>query len=142
MRRHVTVALALGVVLAADAFAQTRPPDVRPFDPPVELRAAHVFDGQATVRGKDGAPKPVTLGIRSWIIPNRQQIAKFPERGLLVIHVRAGSLTTIIDSRRQTRGPDESWTVPAGTAMGIETGDDSVILEVVTLREAGQAERR
>jgi hypothetical protein len=40
------------------------------------------------------------------------------------------------------RGPDDSSIVPAGTAMGIETGDDSVILQVVTLREAGQAERR
>jgi hypothetical protein len=62
-----------------------------------------------------------SAGIRSWIIPN---------------------LTTVIDSKRQMRGPDDSSIVPAGTAMGIETGDDSVILQVVTLREAGQAERR
>jgi hypothetical protein len=142
MRCHVSVGFTVGLVLAVDAFAQAPPSDVRRFDPPVELRAAHVFDGQATVRGKDGAPKPVTLGIRTWIIPNRQQITRFPEQGLLVIHVRAGSLTTIIDSKRQTRGPDESWTLPAGMPMGIETGDDSVILEVVTLREPGQAERR
>lgn len=142
MRRRLTVALTLGFFLAAHAFAQAPPSETRRFDPPVELRPAHAVDGQAMVRGKDGAPKPVTLGIRSWIIPNRQQIFKFPEQGLLVIHVRAGSLTTIIDSKRQMRGPDDSWTVPAGTPMGIETGEDSVILQVVTLREAGQAERR
>jgi quercetin dioxygenase-like cupin family protein len=142
MRHHVIAAITLGLLLAAYAFAQTPPSETRRFDPPVELRASHAVDGQAIVRGKDGGLKPVTLGIRSWIIPNRQQIQKFPEQGLLVIHVRAGSLTTIIDSKRQVRGPDDSWTVPAGTAMGIETGDDSVILQVITLREPGQAERR
>ena|ERR1700730_3140522 len=134
MRHHSYVALVLGLLLGTHALAQEQPPDTTRFDSLVELKPSHGFDTHATIRGKDGKPNPVALGIRDWIIPNRQRIVNFPEKELLVIQVRAGSLTTIIGDKRQQRGPDEFWTVPAGMTMGIETGQDSVILQVVSLR--------
>ncbi len=130
---YAAVILLLVFVLRPEALAQ-EPRDARRFDPTVEVKAARSFDGQATVL-RAGAPKSIVLSIRNWIIQNRQQITTFPEQGLLVVHVRAGTLTTIIDGKRQERGLDEFWTVPAGSTMGIETGDDSVILQVVSLRE-------
>jgi hypothetical protein len=125
--------LVFGVALGTEAPAQTTR-DGKRFDPTAELKATRSFDGGATVL-RQGARKQIVLSIRNWIVQNRQQILTFPEQGLLVIQVRAGSLTTIIDGKRQERGVDEFWTVPAGTAMGIETGDDSVVLQVVSLRE-------
>jgi quercetin dioxygenase-like cupin family protein len=140
MRRHAVATLILGALLATDARAQA-PREPRPFAAPVELKPAKSFDGRAMVRHKGGAPQQVALRIRNWIIPNDQRIAKFPEQGLLVIQVRAGSLTTIIDGKRQQRGPDEIWSVPPGASMAIETGEDSVILQVVALDEAHEAQQ-
>lgn len=133
MTRHATFVLLLALFVS-DALAQT-PRDATRFDPSVELKPANSFESRATVRDTSGAQKTVVLTIRNWIIPNRQQVPAFPDHGLLVIQVRAGSLTTIIDSKRQKRGVDEFWTVPPGTTMGIETDEDSVILQVVSLRE-------
>jgi hypothetical protein len=136
MRRPSCLFLVLGLLVATPAFAQEQPTDTTRFDPLAELKPTRSFDTQVTMRGKGGKMKPVTLSIRDWIIPNRQRIERFPEKGLLVIQVRAGSLTTIIGGKRQERGTDEFWTVPAGATMGIETGEDSVILQVVALRSA------
>jgi len=134
MWREAGVFLVSAVLIATNAQAQA-PVDPRRFDATVELKAVSGAEGRTTIRDSAGATKPVIITIRNWIIPNRQHIAAFPERGLLVIQVRAGSLTTIIDGQRRDRGVDDFWTVPSGTAMAIETGDDSVILQVVSLRE-------
>jgi hypothetical protein len=136
MRRPSCFALLLGLLLTTPAFAQEQPSDAARFDPMVELKPTHSVDTQATVRAKSGRMKPVALSMRNWIIPNRQRIERFPEQGLLVIQIRAGSVTTIIGGKRQERGTDEFWIVPAGTTMGIETGQDSAILQVVALRNA------
>jgi len=136
MRRPSCLVLMLGLLLATPALAQEQPADATRFDPPVKLKPTQSFEARVMMRGKGGTMKPVTLSIRDWIIPNRQHIAKFPEKGLLVIQVRAGSLTTVIGGKRQERGTDQFWTVPAGATMGIETGQDSVILQIVALRSA------
>jgi len=101
MRRPSCLVLTLGLLLATHALAQEQPTDATRFDPLVELKPTQSFDARVMVRGRGGILKPVTLSIRDWIIPNRQRIAKFPEKGLLVIQLRAGSLTTIIGGKRQ-----------------------------------------
>jgi len=136
MRRPHCLAFLLGLLLTMPAPAQEQPTGATRFDPLLELKPTQSFDTQVMMRGKGGKMKAVTLSIRDWIIPNRQRIERFPERGLLVIQVRAGSLTTIIGGKREVRGTDEFWTVPPGASMGIETGQDSVILQVVALRNA------
>jgi len=132
---HYVRALVVPAVLIATSAEAQPAPDTRRFDEAVELKPATSFGEQTTLRGTGGTPKRVTLTIRNWIIQNRQRIPVFPEQGLLVIQIRAGSLTTIINGQRQDRGPDDFWTVPSGTTMAIETGEDSVILQVVSLRE-------
>ena len=108
--------------------------DVQTFDATAALSPVHGFEAVATMRAR-GAQTPVAVSLRNWIIPNRQRIAEFPERGLLVVQVRAGSLVTIIDGKRQMRGPDEFFTVPPGATLGIETQQDSAIVQIVSLRE-------
>lgn len=134
-RRVIAISIFTGF-MATGALGQ-KPDKEMTFDAPVELKPTMSFDSSVMVRGKGGVPEQVTLSIRNWIIPNRQRIAPFPEQGLLVIQVRAGSLITIIDGKRQQRGVDQFWTVPPGATMEIETQQDSVILQVVSLHAAG-----
>ena len=126
--------------LATATFAQA-PREERSFAAAAALKPIKSFDGMAIVRAKSGAAKPITLGVRNWIIPNRQKIAKFPEQGLLVIQVRAGSLVTIVDGKREQRGADEFWVVPPGATLAIETQQDSVILQVVSLRATTEGQK-
>jgi hypothetical protein len=124
----------LALLIASGTVAQT-------LDTPVDLAPVTSFDGFATFRDKAGMPKQVALRIRNWIIPNGQRIVRFPEQGLLVVQLRAGSLITTIEGKRQQRAVEEFWTVPPGTAMSIETEQDSVILQVVSLRTANEEQK-
>jgi hypothetical protein len=132
-RHFITIvslaALVLGALTAFHARAQ-QPAAVAP-----EPRSFERLYGTASVRGRNGEQRPVSLRMRNWIIPNRRRIERFPEDGLLVIQVRAGDVYTTIAGKRRLRGTDQFWTVPAGATMSIETGNDAAILQVVSLRE-------
>lgn len=71
--------------------------------------------------------------IKNWIVDGGQEIEDFPERGFLVVQLRGGELTTIINGERQHRQEDEFWTVPEGAVMGLETEDDSAIIQTVSI---------
>jgi hypothetical protein len=75
--------------------------------------------------------------IRNWTIDNRRKIAHFPEEGFLIVQLRAGELVTVIDGKRQERKSDEFWTVPVGSSMSIETGNDSAVIQTVAIRNPG-----
>ena len=138
-RRVIAISFFTG--LMATGVLGQKPDEQIKFDAPVELNPVMSFDSSVLVLGKGAVAEQVALSIRNWIIPNRQHIATFPERGLLVIQVRAGSLVTIIDGKRQQRGVDQFWTVPPGARMEIETQQDSVILQVVSLHAASDIDK-
>ena len=69
--------------------------------------------------------------IRNWTILNRQQITRFPQKGFLIAQLRAGTLITVIDDKRQERTEGEFWIVPAGSFMSVETGDDLAVLQTI-----------
>lgn len=121
---------------ATVAPAQQRPgPPARPsFDAPVTLAPIERFDGPVTFRARDGQPRTVRVVVRNWTIPNRQQIARFPEEGFLIVQLRGGQLTTVIAGQRQERKEDEYWTVPAGVPMSIETGNDTATIQTTAVR--------
>ena len=79
----------------------------------------------------------VRVGLYQWIVRGRQKIAalELPVQGTTIVQLRAGKLTTVIDGQRQQRREGEFWTVPAGAALGIETDDDSAIIQTLTLSE-------
>jgi len=92
------------------------------------------FSGPVTVRARDGSSRVAQVVIRNWIIDNRQRIARFPEQGFLLVQLTGGELVTIIDGQRRERKSGEFWTVPAGSTMSIETGNDSAALQTVAIR--------
>jgi hypothetical protein len=83
-------------------------------------------------------PQTVSVGIHQWIVRERQLIAalEMPARGTTVVQLRTGRLTTIINGERQSRNEGAFWTVPAGAAMGIVTGDDSAIIQTIVVASA------
>ena len=125
------IALA-GLLLTGSPEAQVAPApgsQAGRLRPPTER-----FAGSVTVRARDGTAQLVQVVIRNWIIDNRQRIARFPEEGPLLVELTGGELTTIIDGQRQARKSGEFWTVPPGSIMSIETGNDSAGLQTIAIR--------
>lgn len=83
-------------------------------------------------------PQTVSVGIHQWIVRERQTIAalEMPMQGTTIIHLRGGRLTSIVNGQRQARDEGAFWTVPAGATLGIETGDDSAIIQTIVLAGA------
>jgi quercetin dioxygenase-like cupin family protein len=100
--------------------------------PAIETRDQ--FAGVARLRSGDS----VRVAVRTWSIAGGQRIPalELPFRGLVVAELRAGSAVTVIDGRRTLRREGELWVVPAGTAMGVETDDDTAVVQV-TVVEGG-----
>lgn len=71
--------------------------------------------------------------IKNWMIDGGQTVEEFPERGFLVMQLRGGELTTIINGEEQERGEDEFWTVPEGATLVMVTGDDSAVIQTVAI---------
>ena len=83
-----------------------------------------------------------TVVVRDWIIHNDSRVERLPEEGMLVVELRSGTrVTVVIDGKREEHYASETWLVPAGKAMGIETGRDSVILHTLALRRAATPPR-
>ena len=126
-----------GSLLATATLAQEiqagssqQKPDVQGLRSPFER-----FDGTVTLRTKDGQLRKLHVVIRNWIIDRGQTIRRFPEEGFMIVQLRGGQVTTVIDGQRQERREDEFWTVPGGSSMSVETGNDSAILQTMVARD-------
>jgi len=114
--------------------------DTSKFDELMPLQPVERFDGRASVSN----PRLLAVGqaeiqmtLRNWTIPNRQRIERFPETGFLIIQVRSGEdVFTVIDGQRQKRAVEEFFTVPSGSTLSIETGNDSVVLQTLAIKPA------
>jgi quercetin dioxygenase-like cupin family protein len=87
------------------------------------------FGGNLVVRA--GAPtESARVDMRQWSIAGGQRLAslRLPFRGLLIVELRAGEVTTIINGERVMRREGEIWSVPAESTMQLETGEDAAIL--------------
>jgi len=98
------------------------------------VRARSQFQGATLVR-VDARADSVRVDIRLWSIAGGQRIAslELPFRGLTIVEVRGGRVSTIIDGRRVERRVGEIWSVPAGSTMQLETGDDMATLQTTVI---------
>lgn len=99
---------------------------------PVPLKPLERFDGTIMLGTRE-----LHVLIHNWIIPNAQQLPQFPQEGFMIAQLRAGTLTTVINDERRERREGEFWTVPAGSSMAVETGDDAAILQTMVAEESG-----
>lgn len=115
-----------------------KPTDSSKFDEPMPLQPVERFDGRAPVsnaRLLAAGQAEIQMTLRNWTIPNRQRIERFPETGFLIVQVRSGEdMFTVIDGQRQQRKVEEFFTVPSGSTLSIETGNDSVVLQTLALK--------
>jgi quercetin dioxygenase-like cupin family protein len=79
----------------------------------------------------------VRVAVHNWIIRGRQRLAalELPLKGTMVVQLRGGSLTTIIGAASQKRHEGEYWIVPPGATMGIQTDDDSAVIQTLVIAE-------
>jgi hypothetical protein len=137
--------LALLTQVNSVAQSPTQKPEAGPsskFDAPVELQPIERFNGRTTLRSPRAAKQAqnVQVTLRNWIIPNRQRVERLAESGFLVVQVRSGEdLTTVINGERRQRKVEEFFTVPAGTTLSVETGNDSAILQILSIGPAKTA---
>lgn len=93
------------------------------------------FDGRTTLQTKEGKPRKIHVVVRNWVIDNRQRIPQFPETGFVLVELRAGQVTTVIENQRQARKEGDFWTVPAGSSMSVETGTESAVLQTLAVQD-------
>src|SRR6267142_3864291 len=94
------------------------------------------FNGVTRIRirdpkGQEQQVVEVRVAIHNWLIGGGRhlQALPFPAQGLVVAQLAAGKLTTIINGKRQERNEHEFWTVSSEKQLGVETGDDSAIIQ-------------
>lgn len=127
----------LGALLAipSAALAQQRDDPGQKADYPGLRKPFERFNGTIALRTRDGQVRRLRVVIRNWIIDRGQVISRFPESGFLIVQLRAGEVVTVIDGQRQERLEDEFWTVPAGSAMAVETRKESAILQTTVVTD-------
>jgi hypothetical protein len=112
--------------------------DTTKFDEPMPLQPIERFDGRTALKNPRllaAGQAEIQMTLRNWNIPNRQRIERFPEQGFLIVQVRSGEdVYTVIDGQRQKRTVEEFFTVPSGSNLSIETGNDTVVLQTMAIK--------
>ncbi len=106
-----------------------------PGKPPSQgiMKSGDRFAGSLALRAKDNQSRQARVAIADWIIYDHQK-EKISAEGLLIFHLRAGEVTTIINGQKQDRKEDDFWSVPSGTAIEFETDRDTAAMQVWTVQ--------
>jgi hypothetical protein len=133
-RIFLVLVVALLGSAAARAYGQGAPGAQATQGAAATVRVRPQFQGATQVR-VDAQADSVRVDIRLWSIAGGQRIAalELPFRGLTVVELRGGRVTTIIDGRRVERRVGEIWSVPTGSTMQLETGDDMATLQTTVI---------
>jgi len=118
--------LALGLIVTRAGAAQQPPDSLRGVQSEVRFQG---WIPLQTPAGRDSA----WVEIRNWMIRGGAKLDRLdlPKRGLLIVHLRAGQVTTIISGKRIVRQDGQVWTVPEGVVMGLETGREEAIIQTI-----------
>lgn len=136
MRKTTTVlsiALGLALALAPASPAQERTQEPYRTPPDQALERSERFAGTVEI----GEPRrPVRAVLTNWIVANDAVFDRFPVSGLTLFEVRGGEVAIRVDGgeEREVR-EGEWWVVPAGSTLALETGDDSAVLQTLSLTE-------
>ena len=92
------------------------------------------FEQALTLRTAGAAAQPVQVSLRDWVIEN-DQTATLPARGMLVVQVRSGGrIVTTIGGTRAERKDEDFFVVQAGSALTVQTGNDTCVLTVLEVQ--------
>jgi quercetin dioxygenase-like cupin family protein len=128
LRVAVFASLALGwLVSSSMAFAQKQEIST------ATIQHVEKFQGATTLLDKSGKPRMVRAAVHHWTILGEQRIPEFEERGLLLVQLLGGKVTTVIDGKEQKRSKGEFWVVPANAKMSIHATGETATLDVTVL---------
>jgi len=143
MRRYfvILIGFLIGGLLGTLAIlAQERPratqqptPDQQPRQSD-QIKVYERLDKTVSLRTKDGRTIHIHAVVRDWGIRGGEPVAEFPEQGLMIVQLRAGKVTTVINGQRQGRDEDEFWTLPAGSRMSVEVTGETAVLQTMAIR--------
>lgn len=133
-RSAVIMGLALAWSLGAGAQVTTRPVAEVSHQLGDSLTLRERFAGTLTVRPVAGS-RPLRVSLRHWVINGSHTIRQLADSGFLVVQLRSGSATVSIGDRRFEPTLDTFFVVPAGATMGVTTGRDEAVFEVLSIRD-------
>ena len=87
------------------------------------------FKGTLAFKAADRAVQ-ARVSMNQWQVANDETV-EIPHEGLLIIHLRAGALTVIIDGRESKLNENAIFSVPPGKRLSIRTDRDSIVLHIV-----------
>ena len=93
------------------------------------------FDGSVNLRAPNGSTRVAGVVVHNWGIPNSQTISSFPLQGFLVMELRGGEMTTVIDGERTEREAGSFWVVPERASLTVITGNDTAALQVTAIQK-------
>lgn len=100
------------------------------------VRSSAIFDGKTRVReAARGELRETNVRIQNVAIVGGQKVESIGLRsnGIVIMQLRGGELTTVIDGKRQERKEGEFWTVPAGAKISFETEDDTATIQTIEI---------
>jgi hypothetical protein len=123
--RSIPLAIALLCLAGFSSSGQPVPDNV---GKPV---VRHMFDGSV------GEKSRRLVAMRQYSLPRDQRGLSLdvPQEGMLLVQLRAGELATIINGERRQRLEGEWWTVSPPSAMRLETGDNTVVIDTILIGE-------
>ena len=87
-----------------------------------------------TFAAKDGKSQAQRVAIDQWTLVAGREITRFPAEGDVLVQLRAGLITTLIDGQRQDRKEGDFWLLPAGTQMSVSVKTEMATLQTVSLK--------
>lgn len=92
------------------------------------------FSGVVKLQGPNGSSRSVQVTIQNWGIPNLETVSSFPLKGFMVMELRGGGLTTVINGERTERETGSFWIVPERARLLLITEKDTAALQVTAIR--------
>jgi hypothetical protein len=99
------------------------------------LTVRNQFDVVLSYRTAAGQTRRVRVARRQWSLTGQSTLPRSPEPGLLVVQLTGGDVKITIGKERRAPRGDEFWTVPPGTPLRIDVGQDQATLEVLAVTE-------
>jgi hypothetical protein len=123
--RSITLLGIAGLIAATPTWPQAAPSGFQS-----QVR----FAGHVTLV-QEGKRQPIAVSERTWFIRPGATVddLRAGGEGSLLIEIRTGALTTIIDGRKQARRLGEFFVVAVGQKLTIVTADRSAIVRTILM---------
>jgi len=130
MNRHLQ---ALGTALAVCLWSFNACAQATSSDATTQLAPLRRADETFALTGRDGRAQALRVSLHEWTLVAGRDVPRFPADGDLLVHLRAGRVTTTVDGQSTARSEGEFWLVPAGKAMAVRVTTEMATIETINM---------